>query len=60
MLEIKNLRAKIVDTDTEIIRGLNLKVEPSEVVAIMGPNGTGKSTLTYLLSGHKDYEITAG
>ncbi len=60
MLEIKNLRAKIVDTDTEIIRGLNLKVEPSEVVAIMGPNGSGKSTLSYLLSGHKDYEITAG
>ncbi|AKK20576.1 Fe-S cluster assembly ATPase SufC [Candidatus Liberibacter africanus] len=60
MLEIKNLHAKIVDTDTEIIRGLDLKIDAGEIVAIMGPNGSGKSTLSYILSGHKDYEITSG
>ncbi|MEG8099143.1 Fe-S cluster assembly ATPase SufC [Candidatus Liberibacter brunswickensis] len=60
MLEIKNLHAKIIDTDTEIIRGLNLKIDYGEIVAIMGPNGSGKSTLSYILSGHKAYEITSG
>lgn len=48
MLEIKNLHAKIADTDTEIIRGLNLTVNKGEVAAIMGPNGSGKSTLSYI------------
>ena len=60
MLEIKDLHAKIADTDTEIIRGLNLKVEAGEVAAIMGPNGSGKSTLSYILAGRDDYEVTSG
>ncbi|AGA64865.1 Iron-sulfur cluster assembly ATPase protein SufC [Liberibacter crescens BT-1] len=60
MLEIKNLYAKILETDTEIISGLNLRVKAGEVAAIMGPNGSGKSTLSYVLSGHKDYEVTGG
>lgn len=60
MLEIKNLHAKIADTDTEIIRGLNLTVENGEVAAIMGPNGSGKSTLSYILAGRSDYEVTEG
>lgn len=60
MLEIRNLHAKIADTDTEIIRGLNLKVEAGEVAAIMGPNGSGKSTLSYILAGRDDYEVTSG
>jgi Fe-S cluster assembly ATP-binding protein len=60
MLEIKNLHAKIADTDTEIIRGLNLTVNKGEVAAIMGPNGSGKSTLSYILAGRDDYEVTAG
>jgi len=60
MLEIKNLHAKIADTDTEIIRGLNLSVKAGEVAAIMGPNGSGKSTLSYILAGRDDYEITSG
>jgi len=60
MLEIKNLHAKIADTDTEIIRGLNLTVNKGEVAAIMGPNGSGKSTLSYILAGRNDYEVTEG
>lgn len=60
MLEIRNLHAKIADTDTEIIRGLNLTVKAGEVAAIMGPNGSGKSTLSYILSGREDYEVTEG
>ncbi|WP_455478368.1 Fe-S cluster assembly ATPase SufC [Bartonella sp. B10] len=60
MLEIKNLYARITETNTEIIRGLNLTVRDGEIVAIMGQNGAGKSTLSYLLAGHDDYEITEG
>ena len=60
MLEIRNLHAKIADTDTEIIRGLNLTVKDGEVAAIMGPNGSGKSTLSYILAGREDYEVTEG
>lgn len=60
MLEIKNLHAKIADTDTEIIKGLNLSVKAGEVAAIMGPNGSGKSTLSYILAGRDDYEVTSG
>jgi Fe-S cluster assembly ATP-binding protein len=60
MLEIRDLHAKIADTDTEIIRGLNLKVEAGEAAAIMGPNGSGKSTLSYILAGREDYEVTSG
>ena len=60
MLEIRNLHAKIADTDTEIIRGLNLTVKAGEVAAIMGPNGSGKSTLSYILAGRDDYEVTEG
>jgi Fe-S cluster assembly ATP-binding protein len=60
MLEIKNLHARIANTDTEIIHGLNLTVQAGEVAAIMGPNGSGKSTLSYILAGHSDYEITSG
>lgn len=60
MLEIIDLHAKIADTDTQIIKGLNLKVAAGEVAAIMGPNGSGKSTLSYILSGRDDYEVTSG
>lgn len=60
MLEIRNLHARIADTETEIIRGLNLTVKKGEVAAIMGPNGSGKSTLSYILAGREDYEVTDG
>lgn len=58
MLEIKNLHAKI--GDKEILKGLSLTVRAGEVHAIMGPNGTGKSTLASIIAGKEDYEITAG
>ena len=56
MLEIKNLKASI--NKREIIKGLNLKINPGEVHAIMGPNGSGKSTLANILSGKKGYVVS--
>ncbi|WDM02830.1 Fe-S cluster assembly ATPase SufC [Alicyclobacillus cycloheptanicus] len=44
----------------EIVRGLNLEIKGGEVHAIMGPNGTGKSTLASALMGHPAYEVTGG
>ncbi|QDU52329.1 Fe-S cluster assembly ATPase SufC [Gimesia panareensis] len=58
MLEIKDLHARY--DETEILRGIDLKVRAGEVHAIMGPNGSGKSTLAHVLSGREDYEVTQG
>jgi Fe-S cluster assembly ATP-binding protein len=57
-LVIKNLHVGI--EDNEILKGFELTVRPGEIHAIMGPNGTGKSTLAYALMGHPNYEITGG
>lgn len=57
-LEIKNLHVSI--EDKEILKGVDLTINKSEVHAIMGPNGTGKSTLAYALMGHPAYTITEG
>ncbi|MCB0346799.1 MAG: Fe-S cluster assembly ATPase SufC [Bdellovibrionales bacterium] len=59
MLEISNLHAS-VEEGAEILKGLNLKVNPGEVHAIMGANGSGKSTLANVLSGKDGYEVTDG
>lgn len=57
-MDIQNLQAKI--GDKQILKGLNLKLEPGKVHAIMGPNGAGKSTLSKTLVGHYDVELTGG
>jgi Fe-S cluster assembly ATP-binding protein len=57
-LEIKDLHISI--GDKPIVKGLTLTVRQGEVHAIMGPNGTGKSTLAKAIAGHPDYAITSG
>ena len=57
-LEVKSLHVNI--EGKEILKGLDLTVEQGKVHAIMGPNGTGKSTLAYTLMGHPSYEVTEG
>jgi len=58
MLKIKNLHVSI--NGKEIIKGLNLEINAGEVHAIMGPNGTGKSTLASVIAGRDIYEVTQG
>ena len=58
LLEIKNLHISI--GDKAIVKGFNLTIKPGEVHAIMGPNGTGKSTLAKAIAGHPSYTITGG
>jgi Fe-S cluster assembly ATP-binding protein len=57
-LEIRNLHVTV--EDNEILRGVDLTVEPGQIYALMGPNGSGKSTLAYALMGHPSYQVTKG
>ena len=60
MLEIKKLSAKVKDSDLDILKDFNLKIKDGEIHAIMGPNGTGKSTLSKTIMGNYMYEVTSG
>ena len=58
MLEIENLHVKV--SGKEILKGIDLSVQPGQVHAIMGPNGSGKTTLAQVLAGRITYEVTQG
>ena len=58
VIEIRNLHVSV--EDKPILMGVNLIAKQGEVHAIMGPNGTGKSTLAYTIMGHPNYKVTAG
>jgi len=63
-LEVKNLHVEIQDeerkTKREILKGVNLEMNTGEIHAIMGPNGTGKSTLSQTIMGQANYHVTQG
>jgi Fe-S cluster assembly ATP-binding protein len=57
-LVISGLHASVADND--ILKGIDLVVEPGKVHALMGPNGSGKSTLAFSIAGHPNYAVSAG
>ena len=63
-LEVKNLHVSVTDDETkqtkEILKGVNLSMKTGEIHAIMGPNGTGKSTLSQTIMGQPGYTVTEG
>ena len=58
LLEIRNLHAGI--GDTQILKGINLSIAPGEIHAIMGRNGSGKTTAANIIMGHPDFEVEEG
>ncbi|CAL9005250.1 unnamed protein product [Prunus brigantina] len=60
LLQVKDLTAVIAESKQEILKGVNLTVYQGEVHAIMGKNGSGKSTFAKVLAGHPEYEVTGG
>ena len=60
MLEIKDLDVKVKNEDKVILNKLSLNINKGEVHVIMGPNGTGKSTLSKVITGYYQYEVTGG
>ncbi|HTZ41954.1 MAG TPA: Fe-S cluster assembly ATPase SufC [Candidatus Omnitrophota bacterium] len=59
-LEIKNLNAGLVKENRKILNGVNLKLEKGKVYALMGPNGSGKTSLSNVLMGNPKYRINSG
>lgn len=63
MLEIKNLRASVADgeeSEKEILKGVNLKLEKGKIYALMGPNGSGKTSLANSIAGNPKYAVKSG
>lgn len=58
MFKIENLNVKV--GDKKILNDFNIDIKPGEIHAIMGPNGTGKSTLSKVIMGSKSYEVESG
>ena len=58
LLEIKDLHVNV--EDKEILDGVDLSIGSDETHVLMGPNGTGKSTLGYAITGHPRYTVTSG
>src|SRR5216117_3053155 len=58
LLEIRNLKVKV--DNHEILKGIDLEINPGEVHSIMGPNGSGKSTLAQVLARRESYDVTSG
>ena len=58
LLQIQNLKVNV--GETEILHGIDLDIQENEVHVLMGPNGTGKSTLGSTLMGNPEYTITGG
>jgi Fe-S cluster assembly ATP-binding protein len=58
VLNVNNLQASV--EDTEILKGVDLEIKGGEIHAIMGPNGTGKSTLSSVIMGHPKFSVTNG
>jgi Fe-S cluster assembly ATP-binding protein len=58
LLEIRNLKVKV--DNHEILKGIDLEINPGEVHSIMGPNGSGKSTLAQVLARRESYDVTDG
>ncbi len=60
MLSIKNISVSLKNEDKKIIKDLSLEINDGETHAIMGPNGTGKSTLAKIIMGHYLFTLTGG